>query len=62
MVVNLLSMLSHSGKNITDLCASLVKQLEACIQDSSKLMGGQTSIVVGKQWSKKSKLIKSLGK
>ena len=62
VVVNLLSMLSHSGKNITDLCSSLVKQLETCIRDSSKLKGGQTSIVVGKQWSKKSKLIKSLGK
>jgi len=46
-----LSMLPQNGKNITDQCASLVKELETCFQESSKLMGGQTSIVVGKLWS-----------
>lgn len=51
VVVDLLSMLPQNGKNITDLCASLVKELETCFHDSSKFMGGQTSIVVGKLWS-----------
>ena len=39
MTVNLLSILPQDGKNITDLSASLVKELETCLKDNGKLMG-----------------------
>jgi len=47
VVVDLLSMLPQNGKNITDLYASLVRELETCFQDRTNIDFN----FMGKLWS-----------